>query len=93
MLLPFWTAAPLAGVPFLLKDLLAAWKGHTLTGSSRLLEGYVPDEDAEVVRRLHAAGLDVGATMRGNGEEVGGHGKSVGKRSAAASECRAPPQR
>jgi amidase len=50
-------AGPLSGVPFLLKDLLAAWKGHPLTGSSALLEGFVPDEDAEVVRRFHAAGL------------------------------------
>jgi amidase len=48
---------PLSGVPFLLKDHLAAWKGHPLTSSSRLLEGFVPDHDAEVVRRLHAAGL------------------------------------
>src|SRR6266511_5956120 len=49
---------PLSGVPFLVKDLLAAWKGHPLTGSSRLLEGFVPDEDSEVVRRLGRAGLD-----------------------------------
>src|SRR6266542_3356222 len=48
---------PLSGVPFLVKDLLAAWKGHPLTGSSRLLEGFVPDEDSEVVRRLGRAGL------------------------------------
>ena len=48
---------PLAGVPFLLKDLLAAWQGHPLTGSSRLFEGVVADHDAEVVRRLLAAGL------------------------------------
>src|SRR6266511_640894 len=48
---------PLSGVPFLVKDLLAAWKGHPLTGSSRLLEGCVPDEDSEVVRRLGRAGL------------------------------------
>jgi amidase len=47
----------LSGVPFLLKDHLAAWKGHPLTSSSRLLEGFVPDEDATVVRRFHAAGL------------------------------------
>jgi amidase len=50
-------AGPLSGVPFLLKDHLAAWKGHPLTSSSRLLAGFVPDEDAEVVRRLAAAGL------------------------------------
>ncbi len=48
---------PFRGVPFLLKDLLAAWKGHPLTGSSRLFEGYVPEEDAEVVRRFQRAGL------------------------------------
>src|SRR6266511_2441288 len=34
-------AGPLSGVPFLVKDLLAAWKGHPLTGSSRLLDGLV----------------------------------------------------
>jgi amidase len=48
---------PLSGVPFLFKDHLAAWKGHPLTSSSRLLDGWVPDFDAEVVRRFHAAGL------------------------------------
>lgn len=50
-------AGPLAGVPFLVKDLLAAWRGHPLTGSSRLLEGAVAAEDSETVRRLQAAGL------------------------------------
>jgi amidase len=50
-------AGPLAGVPFLLKDHLAAWKGHPLTSSSRLLDGWIPQFDAEVVRRFHAAGL------------------------------------
>jgi amidase len=50
-------SGPLSGVPFLLKDHLAAWKGHPLTSSSRLLEGFVPDEDATVVARFHAAGL------------------------------------
>ncbi len=50
-------AGPLSGVPFLLKDLLAAWKGHPLTGSSRLLDGWIAPEDSEVVRRLRRAGL------------------------------------
>ncbi len=50
-------AGPLSGVPFLLKDHLAAWKGHPLTSSSRLLDGFVPPFEAEVVRRLEAAGL------------------------------------
>jgi len=48
---------PLSGVPFLLKDLHAAWKGHPLTGSSRLLEGFVAGDDSEVVRRFERAGL------------------------------------
>jgi amidase len=48
---------PLSGVPFLMKDLLAAWKGHPLTASSRMREGWVAPEDSEVVRRLLAAGL------------------------------------
>lgn len=50
-------AGPLSGVPFLVKDLLAAWRGHPLTGSSRFLAGLVADRDSEVVRRLLAAGL------------------------------------
>src|SRR5574341_581641 len=50
-------AGPFTGVPFLLKDVFAAWKGHALASGSRLLEGYVPDFDAEVVRRLERAGL------------------------------------
>ncbi|GAO05363.1 amidase [Anaeromyxobacter sp. PSR-1] len=50
-------AGPLSGVPFLLKDLLAAWKGHPYTCSSRLLAGFVAPEDAETVRRFQAAGL------------------------------------
>ena len=28
---------PFTGVPFLIKDLMTAWKGHPLTGGSRLL--------------------------------------------------------
>src|SRR6266508_6440493 len=47
---------PLSGVPLLVKDLLAAWKGHPLTGSSRLLDGWIAPEDAEVSRRLQRAG-------------------------------------
>jgi amidase len=48
---------PFSGVPFLLKDLLAAWKGHPHTGSSRLLAGWTPAADSEVVRRFERAGL------------------------------------
>jgi amidase len=50
-------AGPLSGVPFVLKELITAWKGHPMTGSSRLGAGFLPDHDSEVVRRLEAAGL------------------------------------
>jgi amidase len=49
--------APLAGVPFLLKDVLAAYAGVPLTMGSELLSGYVPDRDSELVKRLKKAGL------------------------------------
>lgn len=48
---------PFAGVPFLLKDLLAEYAGAPMTEGSRLLVGYVPDYDSELVRRLKASGL------------------------------------
>ncbi|MHB8876371.1 MAG: amidase, partial [Myxococcaceae bacterium] len=48
---------PFRGVPFLLKDLNAAFAGQPLNCGTRLLEGYVPDFDSEVVRRFKAAGL------------------------------------
>ncbi len=48
---------PLSGVPFVLKDLLAAWKGHPYTCSTRLMAAYVAPDDAEIVRRFQAAGL------------------------------------
>jgi len=50
-------AGPLAGAPFLLKDVMTAWKGQPLTGGSRLGAGFVPDFDSEVTRRLKGAGL------------------------------------
>jgi amidase len=49
---------PFAGVPFLLKDLLAAVAGAPLTNGSRLYRGHVPRHDSELVRRFRAAGLD-----------------------------------
>jgi amidase len=50
-------AGPLAGVPFLVKDLLATWKGHPYTASSRLLEGWIAPASSEVIVRLERAGL------------------------------------
>jgi amidase len=48
---------PLAGVPFLLKDLATEWGGHPLTDGSRFTREVVASDDSGVVRRLLAAGL------------------------------------
>ena len=48
---------PFTGVPFVIKDLLTAWKGHPMSAGSRLQAGFVPDYDSEVVKRLEGAGL------------------------------------
>ena len=54
------TASPEAvfyGVPFLLKDLLAEYKGAPFHEGSRAIEGYVSKLDTELVRRQKATGL------------------------------------
>jgi amidase len=48
---------PFRGVPFLLKDLLAALAGAPMRGGSRFLQGFVPSHDSEVVKRYKAAGV------------------------------------
>jgi amidase len=45
------------GVPFLLKDLLAAYRGVRLTSGSMFLHDFIPDHDSELVARLKKAGL------------------------------------
>ena len=62
-------AGPLSGVPFLIKDLLTAWKGQPMTFASRLGAGHRPAFDSEVVRRLEAAGLNLFGTT--NAPEFG----------------------
>src|SRR6476661_3983295 len=42
---------PLAGVPFLLKDLIAAQAGVPMQGGSAALADFVPAYDSELVRR------------------------------------------
>jgi amidase len=53
------TGAPLAGVPFLAKDLGSAVGGAPLTSGSRLMANYVPPEDSELVKRFRQAGLNI----------------------------------
>jgi len=48
---------PLAGVPFLLKNLLAEYAGLQFTQSSMFLKDFVPNSDSELVRRYRQAGL------------------------------------
>lgn len=50
---------PLAGVPFLLKDLLGAYAGAPLRSGCRFYRDHVPGADSELVRRYRAAGLVV----------------------------------
>ena len=50
---------PFRGVPFLLKDLLAAYAGEPMTSGSRLFRGWIAPADIETVRRYRRAGLIV----------------------------------
>jgi amidase len=50
---------PFCGVPFLLKDLLAAYAGVPMSSGSRLLETHIPDHDSELVVRFKRAGVIV----------------------------------
>jgi amidase len=51
--------APFAGVPFLLKDLLAAYEGVPMSSGSRYLKDFKPNHDSELVARYKGAGLIV----------------------------------
>ena len=51
--------APFAGVPMLLKDGVAAYKGVRMTSGSSLFKNYVAQFDSELVRRLKKAGFIV----------------------------------
>ncbi len=48
---------PFAGVPFLLKDLIAEYAGVRMTEGSAFLRNHISDHDTELVIRLKRAGL------------------------------------
>ncbi len=60
---------PFSGVPFLLKDLLAYWKGVRHTSGCAALKDFVPDHDSELVVRYRQSGLIV--VGRTNTPELG----------------------
>jgi amidase len=64
-------AGPLAGTPFLVKDLGAAMAGVPDTWGSRALEHHVPKRDSPLVTRYREAGLVI--VGRTNTPEFGNH--------------------
>src|SRR5256714_123203 len=50
---------PFTGVPFLLKDLLAAYTGVRMASGSRFLQDFTPGHDSELTARYKRAGLVV----------------------------------
>ncbi len=50
---------PFEGVPFLLKDLIAAYAGAPLTNSCKAYQNYIPDYDSELVTRFKRSGVVV----------------------------------
>jgi amidase len=51
------TQGPFAGVPFLIKDLLASYAGVPMAAGSAFLKEFVPAHDSELVARYKRAGL------------------------------------
>jgi amidase len=48
---------PFAGVPFLIKDLVASYKSVRMTFGTKNLQHFIPDHDSELVSRFKKAGF------------------------------------
>ena len=53
------TDTPLAGVPFLLKDLLADWEGAPTWSGSRMMQHYIAKQNSDLTQAYLDAGLRV----------------------------------
>ena len=52
------TDAVFCGVPFLLKDLVAEYRGAPFHGGSKAIKGYISKLDSELVKRHKAGGMN-----------------------------------
>lgn len=48
---------PFAGLPFLIKDLLASYAGVPFTMGSKAYKNYIPAQDSELMKRYKATGV------------------------------------
>jgi amidase len=55
---------PFAGVPFMIKELVLHAKGVRCEMGSKLVEGFVPDADTELMARFRRAGLRLAGTTQ-----------------------------
>ena len=62
-------AGPLAGAPYLLKDLYQPYAGVPVSNGSRLFDGFLADHDGTLTERLKAAGIVI--VGRSNTPEFG----------------------
>jgi amidase len=55
---------PFTGVPFLIKELGMPVRGVRIDMGSRLAQGFIPNEDAELIKRFRRAGLVLAGTTQ-----------------------------
>src|SRR5690606_15014822 len=68
---------PLKGKTVALKDNIAV-AGVPMTLASRVMEGYIPDQDATIVTRLLDAGADIVGKLNMDNFSMGSHGFGTG---------------